>query len=231
MKRKYMKHFFLTLALCCSVTAFSQQRIGFDLNTHLTNFNFTAHYQKVIKGPLLLSTGVFGGKYDDGQNMNDTALVYSGLNLGIAYPQLPGSITNPEGTFILGSTATIGYGLGAYIGIGIFKEFKNFHGIRFNVNQRFGYMLSDVRSSYYRPMKFRFLHAYTNVWHLSGATVLELYHTYRFTGRSTLYWGFKLPYHYSLDKKKFNPQKTSEALYQFTYDLSFGMTYAIGKCD
>lgn len=226
-----MRYFFLTLLLCSSTYLLGQQRIGFDLNTHLTNMNFTVHYQKVIKGPLLLATGLFGGKYDDGSNMNDTALVYSGLNLGIAYPKLPKSITNAEGTFLLGSTATIGYGAGAYVGLGLFKEFKNYHGIRFNLNQRFGYMLSDVRSSYYRPMKYRFLHTYTNIWHLSGATTMELYHTYRRDGRYTFYWGFKVPYHYTLNKRVFNPQKTSEALYQFTMDLSLGLTYAIGKCD
>lgn len=226
-----MRHTLLFILCSFTTTLFSQQRVGFDVNTHLMNFNYSVNYQKVIKGPLLLSLGIFGGKYDEGENMNDTTLVYSGLNLGIAYPQLPKSITTAEGTFLLGSTASIGYGVGTHIGIGLFKEFKNFHGIRFNLNQRFGWMLSDVRSSYYRPMKYRYLHTYNRIWHGVVATTFEIYHTYRFNGRSTFYWGFKIPYHYTLDKGRFNPQKTTEVFYNFTMDLSIGMTYAIGKCD
>ncbi len=212
-------------------TLIGQQRLGFDINTHLRNFNYTVHYQKVIKGPLIFSAGVFAGKFDEGDNMNDTTLVYGGYNTGIAYPQLPKSITNPEGTFILGSTASNGHGMGISVGLGVFKEFKSFHGIRFNLNQRIGWMRSDVRSSYYRPIKYRYLHTYQNIWHGVAATTLELYHTYRFNGRTTIYWGFKLPYHYTIDKGRFNPQKNTEVFHQFTMDLSLGFTYAIGNCE
>lgn len=225
-----MRHV-LSILILLPLSLHAQQRIGFDVNTHLRNFNYTLHFQKVVKGPLLYSIGIFGGKYDEGSNMNDTTLVYGGFNTGIAYPQLPKSITNPEGTFLLGSTASIGHGLGVSFGVGLFKEFKSFHGIRFNLNQRFGWMRSDVRSSYYRPIKFRYLHTYQNIWHGVAATTLELYHTYRFDGRYTFYWGFKMPYHYTLDKGRFNPQKNTEVFHQFTLDLSLGMTYAIGKCD
>jgi hypothetical protein len=225
-----MRHFLIFIILTPSLLL-AQQRIGADINTHLQNFNYSLHYQKVMKGPLLFSVGFFGGKYDMGSNMNDTTLVYGGYNLGIAYPQLTKSITNPEGTFLLGSTASIGHGLGITVGIGLFKEFKSYHGIRFNLNQRIGWMRSDVRSSYYRPFTYRRLYTYQNIWHGTAATTLELYHTYHFSGRHTFYWGVKAPYHYTLDKGRFKPQKSTEVFHQFTMDLSLGMTYAIGKCD
>lgn len=202
-----------------------------DVNTHLMNLNYSLHYQRVIKGPLLFNAGIFGGKFGEGNNYNDTSIVYSGHNLGIAYPMLNPNYSDTSGLYELGSTATIGYGLGVNVGIGLFKEFRNYHGIRFNLNQRFGWMLSDVRSSYYRPDKFAVHHSYNRIWHPVGAVSIELYHTVRFTGRSTFYWGFKMPYYYTLDKGRFNPKKDSEVFHKLLFDLSVGMTYAIGKCD
>jgi hypothetical protein len=226
-----MRYSLLFLFLAFSFISFGQKRIGVDVNTHLINLNYTIHFQEVIKGPLLYSAGVFFGGYGDGFNTNSRDAASNGFNLGIAYPTLNRTFTDTTGTYDLFSYSTRGKGIGAYIGFGLFHEFGTQHGIRFNLNNRFGWMKSKLFASYFKEGQDNARIQRPNIYHFTGAVSLELYHTIRLTGRHTFYWGFKLPYYYTLDKGRYNPVKDSELFHKFKFDVSIGMTRAIGKCN
>ena len=219
---------FLLLITSCS---FGQKRIGADINTHLINLNYTIHFQEVIKGPLLYSAGIFFGGYGEGSNYGSPSAITSSQNMGFAYPRLDTEVPDTNGVYELMGYRTKGKGIGIYAGIGLFHEFGNLHGIRFNLNNRFGWMSSKTRSSYYlEGAKYNKIR-YDKSYHPSGAISIELYHTMRLTGRNTFYWGFKMPYYYSLDRGRYAPEVDSELFYKFKMDLAIGFTRAIGKCD
>lgn len=227
-----MKNLLLIPIFLITNAILAQQRIGLDINSHLINLNTTVHYQQVLKGPLIFSTGIYGGSFGEGENTNSRQLALSGLDLGIAYPNMTESYTDNSGTYKIVSTYTRGLGFGAQLGLGCFVEFKNFHGIRANVNSRIGWMKSDVRGSYaFTGTDTLYRHYRQIFWHPIGSITAELYHTMRLDGRWTFYWGFKMPYSFSLDKGRFNPKKDSELFYKLQLDLSLGFTRAIGKCE
>lgn len=226
-----MKNALIIFLLFFSVNAICQQRVGFDINTQLISLNATIHYQKVVAGPLLVSIGAYGGGMGEGYNSNTRTLALSDIGIASAFPTIPNEI-NHYGEYRLQSTFTRGFGLGAILGIGLFREFKNFHGIRFNMNNRFGWMDSKVNAHYANiEQEKRYIKTFTKIWHPIYSLTTELYHTMRYNGRMTFYWGVKLPYSFSLDKGRFNPQRDSELFHKLRLELSLGLTRSIGKCD
>lgn len=226
-----MRSLIILSGLLISFSSFAQKRIGTDINTHLINVNFTVHYQEVIRGPLLYSVGLFFGDYGNGFNYNSSAAVENNLNLGIAYPTIPQTFADTSGLYNIKSYYTDGAGIGLSVGLGLFHEFGNFHGIRFNLKNRIGWMQTKLHTFYHKDGVDRSKRFNHKVHHPVGALTLELYHTLRLTGRTTFYWGFKSPYYYSLDKGRFNPAKDSELFHKFKLDLSIGLTRVIGSCD
>lgn len=226
-----MRSVFLIICLSISGLSFGQKRIGIDVNTHFHNLNFTTHYQQVIKGPILFSTGIFFGDYGEGGNFNDPSVIAGGFDIGAAYPSVNMTHTDTSGVHHLKSYRADGHGFGVHFGIGIYKEFRNFHGIRFNLNNRIGWMKSDIRAIYVLPGMTRGHGESFTIRHPVGGLTLELYHTVRMSGRSTFYWGVKAPYYYTLDKGRYNPKKDSEMFYKFRMDMTIGFTRAIGKCN
>ncbi len=220
----------LSLLLFAS-SSFGQQRIGFDFNSRLTNANFTVQYHRVIKGPLLFTTGISGGYFGPAGNFSDSAQVVNGFHQN-SYPTLTNSFSRNGGNYQLRGTGTKGTGIGAFVGVGVFKEFANFHGFRLNVNHHFLWGRSHI-SAYYRDYNQERGNTWrtANVWHPLGAVSIELYHTMRLNGRFTFYWGGKLPYYYSMDKARFNPKVDGELFHKFLPDISIGITRAVGKCD
>jgi len=59
----------------------------------------------------------------------------------------------------------------------------------------------------------------------------ELYHTIRIGGRSTFYYGVRLPYYFSLHIDNFDPQVDKDLFYGLEPELAVGVTWQIGKCD
>jgi hypothetical protein len=214
-----------------SLNSFGQKRIGVDLNTHLINLNCAIHFQEVIKGPFLYSAGIFFGGNGYGSNYNSNKAVENGHDIGAAYPGIPSTYTDTSGTYNLKSYSNLGRGFGVQVGLGVFKEFGRSHGIRFNINNRFGWMKSDMLVYYHMDGVERSKVTRPDIYHPVGAVSLELYHTIRISGRSTFCWGLKAPYFYTLDKGRFNPQRDSELYHKFKLDLSIGITRAIGSCD
>lgn len=210
----------------------SQQRIGIDFNSRLINGNLTIQYHRVIKGPILFSTGICGGSYGVGGNYSDSAQAVNGFHRN-SYPQFPEAFSNTDGNFILRGTGMKGRGIGAFVGIGVFKEFGRLHGFRFNLNHYVLWGQSKVTASYrdYTQEDWGKTALYGSIWHPLGAISIELYHTYRINGRYTFYWGGKFPYFYSMDKARFNPTKDQEIFYKFLPDISIGITRAVGKCN
>ncbi len=226
-----MKIYTLIVAFILAGNLFAQQRIGADLNTRLGNAHLTVQYHRVLKGSFLLTTGLGGGFHGYGANIGEESEVRNNFYHN-SYPAFPDEINNSDGKHQLRGTDTYGAGFTGILGIGYFKEFKNFHGFRINVNHTFSWMRSNVKA-YYRDFDQVGISTsqYRNIWHPLGAVSVELYHTIRMTGRWTFYWGGKLPYYYSLDEARYNPRKDSELFYKFLPDLSFGFTRSVGSCD
>jgi hypothetical protein len=221
----------LLIALFLFGNANAQQRIGVDFNSRLINGHLTVQYHRVIKGPFLFTAGIGGGFHGYSENVGSESQVRNGFYQK-GYPYFPDTEVDEDGDYLLRGTDTKGAGWTAAVGIGVFKEFANFHGFRFNINHTFSWMRSDTKAFYKDFDQIAITTSkYKDIWHPLGAISLELYHTLRVNGRFTFYWGVKLPYYYSLDKGRYNPKVDSELFHKFLPDLSIGFTRAVGKCD
>lgn len=219
--------FFLLL----SVQATGQQRIGLDISTRMSNLNLTVHYQRVLKGNLLFSGGLFYGSMGQGHHSGDTQQILAGFPTLSPHENVNQSIQDSVGTASLLEYIQKGRTGGIQFGLGYFHAFGVQHGLRMNTNLRFGYA-TQLTTGYYwseESGKVRAKQHYNG--HLVSGVTMEAYHTIRTTGRLTFYYGVKVPYYFSLDKSKFNPRHTTDVLYGFEPELSIGMTRVIGKCE
>lgn len=227
-----MKFALTAILIFITLISFSQQRIGVSVNSNLASINLNLNFQKVIKGPILLYSGISFGSFGKSENLATDTYLNQNSGYGSPFPSVDREIRDVNGTYILCDINTKGSGLIASFGLGVFKEFQNFHGIRFNVNQEFGWVKSYV-SAFYRhtsdPVGRRVVAS--EIWHPIGSLSFELYHTIRLSGRNTFVWGFRMPYHYSLDRGRFQPRNMSDIFYNFRPEISVGMTRSIGKCD
>ncbi|NRA11732.1 MAG: hypothetical protein HRT57_07245, partial [Crocinitomicaceae bacterium] len=174
-----MRSIIIISCLLFAINSFGQKRIGVDLNSHMMNLNCTMHYQQVIKGPFLYSAGFFFGGNGFGSNYNTNAAVENGLDIGAAYPGIPSTYIDTSGTYNLKSYSTKGSGFGVHVGLGIFQEFGRSHGVRFNINNRFGWMKSGMIVYYHMDGEERSKSTRPDIYHPVGAVTLELYHTFR----------------------------------------------------
>ena len=226
-----MRSIILISFLSISGFGISQQRIGMDVNSRLSDLNFTAHYTRVVKGPFLASAGIFFGSNGNATISNATVFLERGYSVTSPYSPANESLTIDNSEYKLLEYTTRGRSVGVQLGIGYYKEFNTTHGLRLNLNQRFGYATSHFSGRYYSTDLEDLVPKQITFNHVIGATSVELYHTYRYSGKWTLYWGVKIPYYYTLDKNTFNPTSRNDLFSGLEADLSLGVTRVIGKCD
>ena len=222
----------LLVFLLLAVDTYSQKRIGFDLSTKGNNIILTYQFNQVITNNLIYSVGLFGGGFGySGVDLNRTQF-NSGRRLQTPFQQINEPITDTSGNmYELFDYGTKGSGFGLQLGIGYFHEFSPVHGIRFNLNNRFAWMTSKLSVAYNNDGVKQNINKFERVSHLSGALSPEIYHTMRFSGRLTFYYGIKLPYFYSLDRSQFNPVNKKDLFFEWEPEISAGLTYVVGRCD
>jgi hypothetical protein len=209
-----------------------QKRIGMDLSTKGNNLVISAHYNQIIRNNYFYSVGLFGGGFGySGVDLTRTQFD-SGRRLKSPFEQINESESDNSGnTYELFDYGTKGSGLGIQVGFGYFHEFSVVHGIRFNLNNRFGWMTSKLSVSYYNDALKQNINRFERVSHFTGAVSPEVYHTMRWSGRITFFYGLRLPYFYSVNKENFNPQNTKDLFNSWEPEVAAGLTYVIGKCD
>ena len=212
----------------------AQQRIGIDVSSRLTDITLSTNYQKVVKKNFLISGGLtfgaMGRKFIDFDN--DTTLLKNGFIIQSPYANVSTSFRGRDGNYYQLTRYNMNSkGIGISLGLGVFKEFSVNHGIRFNLNSKFYVVNSRVHTGYFNSENSYFSYLIYHQNYFVGSISPEVYHTIRLSGRSTLYYGIKLPYYFSLDKGNFRPTNSNELLAGFEADLSVGLTYVIGKCD
>lgn len=212
----------------------AQQRIGIDVSSRLTDITLSTNYQKVVKKNFLITGGLtfgsLGRKFIDFDN--DTTLLKNGFIIQSPYANVSTSFKGRDGNnYQLTRYNMNSKGIGISLGLGVFKEFSVNHGIRFNLNSKFYVVNSRIHTGYFNSENSFFSYSIYHQNYFVGSISPEVYHTIRLSGRSTLYYGIKLPYYFSLDKGKFRPTNSNELLAGFEADLSVGLTYVIGKCD
>jgi hypothetical protein len=223
----------LAMMTVISLTSFAQQRIGLDFTSRLSDLTTTIHYQKVIKGNWLANTGLIFGKLGHAYIVNDTNLLINGYTIRSPYASVPTHYNNTTSinSFQLLQYDTRSNGIGIQFGLGYYKEFNVTHGLRFNLNSKFYFVHSKVSAGFYDKEYGYFVRTNFKQNYFVTSISPEIYHTIRLSGRSTFYYGLKLPYYFSLDKGKFNPKSNREILSGLEPGISVGMTYVIGKCD
>jgi hypothetical protein len=219
---------FVSIGIC----AIAQKRIGVDFSTRMLNINTTVHYQSVIKYNFLWSVGIFQGgmgkKYFTGDTMN----IINGTTGNYSpYPSVNQPYINAEGSHSLLHYSVSAKATGIQAGFGYFFPFGVKHGLRTNVNFRIGYSSAKVYSSYVLTPSSKRIWRMNETYHFFAGVSTELYHTIRLTGRFTFYYGLKVPYHFTVDKARFNPLKNQDLLNGFDPEVSIGLTRVIGKCD
>lgn len=226
-----MKALLFFISFLISFLSYSQQRIGLDIGTRFNNLNFTVTYQSVIKGNLIYNAGIFYGGMGSSLVLNDSMRLYSGTPIRTPFPDADQPISDSITTYNILDYSQRAKSYGLQFGVGYFYEFNVVHGIKFNLNTRVGFAKQRF-AGYYRSLEtFDELYARRNFHHWYGTVSAELYHTIRLTGRSTFVYGVKLPYHFTIDDAKFNPNDPKSLLYGFEPALSVGITWVIGECE
>lgn len=228
-----MFHLFrLLIILLLPAALFGQQRISFDANTRLNDFNFTVRYMKVVRKPFLLSAGICFGHYGVSSINYDSLDAVYDRNY-TPYSAMNHTYIDTNGTNYLMNYNSKVTGIGIDLGVGYYHEFSVIHGIRFNLNARLLFA-SNLISSYYSDLKkvAANISGTRHVYHhFSEAIMPEIYHTIRIGGRSTFYYGLKIPYYFSFDKNQYHPRVNDDSLYAFEIDLAIGLTFQVGQCE
>jgi len=228
-KSLFIFSYFIVILSHCAI---GQQRIGVDVSSQMTNLMFTGHYQKVLKNQFLYSVGIFGGSNGRAFIHYDTILLYSNYPPQSPYSTINQGYSDSTGNqFSIFDYTTAGSSVGIQAGFGYFHEFDVQHGLRFNFNTSIGYAHARVSGNYRSTENFSTVFDVRHTNHWFGSVSFEAYHTIRLTGRITFNYGVKVPFHFSVDKAKFNPVTYKDLFYGFEPHLSMGMTRVIGKCD
>jgi hypothetical protein len=225
-----MRSIFTLLFCSTTLLAISQQRIGIDVSTRITNLNVTASFNKVIKGNFIYSVGVYAGGVGTSDIYNDTMRLYSGKQIRSPYPVANQPISDSLTSYELLDYEARGRALGLQFGLGHFFEFGVMHGLRINLLGKVGLSSTKVRAYYRSTSTFSEKAQTLRTNYFYGSISPEIFHTIRKTGRNTLYWGVKLHYHFTIDKARFNPTINQDLLYGFEPELTMGFTRVIGNC-
>ena len=193
----------IVFLLFLSHHSIGQQRIGIDLSTRMSNLNLTVHYQKVLKGNLLVSGGVFYGSMGQGYHHGDTLHILSGFPVHAPYPNVNEPIQDSTGTSSLIEYIQKGRVGGVQLGLGYFHEFGVQHGLRFNVNARLGYAQQKTTGYYWNPASRNVLAKGYYNGHVFGGISTEVYHTIRTSGRFTFLLRSESPLLFYVGQKYF----------------------------
>lgn len=220
--------FFFTA--CCTII-YSQQRIGIDANTTGTSMNFTLSYQKVMKEHFLLNAGFFGGLLSYTHESHKRDELANGLTVLSPFDEINQPVNINDTTYQLMSYGMKCRGFGLQAGFGYFHEFSLKHGLKFFLNGRLGYSNTEALTHYANTALNREIERLYFNKHYFAALSPEINHTIRLTGRFTFSYGFKFPYYFLIDKKRYNTQKVSDSFYGLEPEFKLGVTMVVGKCD
>ena len=221
----------ITMILLSSFLSFGQQRIGLDINTTGYSLNFTATYQKVIGSRFLLNAGVIGGLLSQTSQSHQPLEIDNGLRVNSPFQSVNEPIIIDNSLYHLMSYTVSGRGLGLMAGLGYFHEFSVKHGIKFFLNGRVGVSRSETWAHYHSPGNPRKPEDLYLTPHYYAAVSPEINHTIRLNGRYTFSYGFKFPYYFLIDDKRYNTNNVQDGFYGLEPEFKLGITYVIGKCD
>lgn len=220
----------LCLFLIVSFSSFSQ-RIGLDVSTRMSNVNFTLSYHHVVKSNFILSAGVFAGGVGVAFSDIDTNAFNQGNRLRSPYSTINNLYADSSNNFGLLAYESIGYSSGFHLAFGYVKTINEVHSVRFHLNSRIANTYSTVKAFYRSSEIYRTVRTNFTQSHWIASLGLEVFHGIRVGDRTALYYGLKLPYYFSLNKDVFAPVRTSDLFNSFKPELSFGLTFFVGKID
>lgn len=211
--------------LLLSFPAFSQQRVGLELFSHLDDLSLGTHFQKVVKTKFILG----GGFVWINRRLGEAFSEEQSSSLSTAIRNIPASFDRNGEKYVVQGYRTKSKAFMLTLNTGFFHEFGTVHGIRVNVNGRIGvaentgtYLYSGQVNDTIIPVK------YTRN-HLVTAVSPEIYHTLRQRQKLTFYYGLRFPVYFSLDKRHFDPVFRKDGFYGFEPEIAIGITYFVGK--
>jgi hypothetical protein len=211
-------------------STFGQSRLEMQFSTHFTNARITGNWHQSLGQGLLFSVGVSSGSSARNWIDHSSEEIQDGLRVQSPYTAMNAPVDRNGNQYNLIDYGTKTRFVDLHGGLGYYHEFGAMHGIRANAYFILNYMSNDV-SAYYYSMASDSEFGETKVFnHFNAGAGLEVYHTIRLTGRTTFCYGFKVPYYFTLDKARFNPQNPKDSFYGFEPELSVGITYLIGNC-
>lgn len=219
------------LIVLLSITTYGQNRIDISIASNLKSFNTTAVYHHSLKHNILISGGIFGGLYGSKEIYYDTTLLNNGGRIYSAYSSINTDYKDTTGNYQLWYYRTKSQMVGIQVGIGYFHEFSTKQSIRFNLFGKFGTAYNSVRNYYYSTESHRTAILISPTYHYAANISAEIAHVFRLSGRTSFYYGLKIPYFLTIDKKNFNTTNPADLLYGFEPELQVGLTYSVGKCD
>lgn len=216
------------IAIICAVNiAYAQQRLSIDATYRKTTVNTTLGIHKVINNNWLISLGLtYGGK---GR--------YSFHHLDYSHPQQAFSssyrdlrVPQESSSFELKRYDVNKKVAAMQLGIGYFYNLDVKHGFRGHFNLISGIANNEISAYFVSVQDQEITKTYSTINHWFLATNAEVYHTIRVWRKITFFYGFKIPYYFSVDKANFHPNRSEEGMYQFEPELGLGLTFQIGDC-
>ncbi len=222
----------LLLLCCCGWMLYphAQKRIDFNVSSRFLNLNLTSNLHYAFKNHFMLSAGIYSGGAGSTMVLHDTNLLYSSGGIQSPYPGIEWSISDTTTSYELLDYSVKGKFVGIQTGIGYFWEFGGIHGFRINALFKAAFTLNEVGVYYRSKETHRETLRHYDIQHFAGGVTLNLFHTIRITGKTTLFYGIKTPYYFTLDRARFNPRNRKDLFYGFEPELSIGFTRLIGVC-
>lgn len=224
------KAFILITILLTAWSAHSQTRLEMQFSTHFTNVRITGNWHHSIGNGFLLSGGMSSGSSLREWIDNSAEDIQNGLVVQSPFSSLNINLQRDGGQYQLLDYGSKTRFVDLHGGLGFFHEFGVRHGLRTNAYFILSYVSNEIKAYYFSPSNNSGFDETTVFNHFTGGTSLEVYHTIRMSGRTTLCYGVKVPYYFSIDKARFNPHNPKDSFYGFEPEIAVGLTYLIGNC-
>lgn len=167
----------------------SQQRIGMEFSTRLEDLSIGIQFQKVVKEQFLVGGGfLVNGHYVGG-------MVGEFSSLHVPFSNEVDRTTTVDGVDyqMYGYSSRSDYALSGVLMAGFFHEFTKMHGLRINLNLRYGMVHNNLILKYESVSGASVYWTQQSIWHSYQALSPEIYHTIRKSDKWTLYYGVRLP--------------------------------------
>jgi hypothetical protein len=206
-----------TLFLTLSNSVFSQYRWGNELSSQFEGLSYTTHVQRVVRNHFLIGVGLGNISKQSGSDYNDFDSISS-------FKSTPNEVLfNGEKAYHSGENTKI-KGAQFQLMTGYFLETKNKkHGLRMNVNFKFGWMFSTNVVFYKTNDTVPAVSNYRYINFFQPAVSLDLYHTIRITEKNTFYYGFKNAVY--IPSNRYKPTERSEAFRYYVPEIGVGLTH------